>query len=182
QVGQRAAQARVAAAQALPGAALARHVHHLHGGMQGAQSQDLPAAVARNADNADPLSARHREESIGGARPATPTRSALTRLGSRETQSSQELVLRRVGATRVTARTARRAKHCLRTIASGGSQPRTASERTRQSQRPRCLPLIISPAVCAQTAIDDTGAPPPGAPRRRPAITPIQYVGLAVLI
>jgi Zn-dependent protease len=36
--------------------------------------------------------------------------------------------------------------------------------------------------VCAQTAIDDTGAPPPGPPRRRPAITPIQYVGLAVLI
>ena len=41
--------------------------------------------------------------------------------------------------------------------------------------------LIISPAVCAQTAVDNSGAPP-GAPRRGPAITPIQWVGLAVLI
>ena len=41
---------------------------------------------------------------------------------------------------------------------------------------------MISPAVCAQTATDDTGAPPPGPPRRRPTITPIQWVGLAVLV
>src|SRR5919199_4605767 len=41
---------------------------------------------------------------------------------------------------------------------------------------------MISPAVCAQTAVDNTGAPPPGTPRRGPGITPIQWVGLAVLI
>jgi Zn-dependent protease len=37
--------------------------------------------------------------------------------------------------------------------------------------------------VCAQTAIDNSGAPPPGPPRRRQQqrITPIQWVGLAVL-
>jgi Zn-dependent protease len=36
--------------------------------------------------------------------------------------------------------------------------------------------------VCAQTAVDNSGAPPPGAPRRGTGITPIQWVGLAVLI
>jgi Zn-dependent protease len=41
---------------------------------------------------------------------------------------------------------------------------------------------MISPAVCAQTAVDNTGAPPPGTPRRGPGITPIQWVGLAVLV
>jgi Zn-dependent protease len=36
--------------------------------------------------------------------------------------------------------------------------------------------------VCAQTAIDSSGVPPPpGAPRRQNQITPIQYVGLAAL-
>jgi Zn-dependent protease len=38
-------------------------------------------------------------------------------------------------------------------------------------------------SVCAQTAIDPSGAPSPGPPRRpRQQITPIQWVGLAVLI
>ena len=36
--------------------------------------------------------------------------------------------------------------------------------------------------MCAQTAIDNSGAPPPGPPRGRTQITPIQWVGLAVLI
>jgi Zn-dependent protease len=38
--------------------------------------------------------------------------------------------------------------------------------------------------VCAQTAIDDSGTPPPPAPPRGPfqGITPIQWVGLAALI
>jgi Zn-dependent protease len=37
--------------------------------------------------------------------------------------------------------------------------------------------------VCAQTAIDNSGAPPPGPPRRQQqGITPIQWVGLAVLV
>lgn len=36
-------------------------------------------------------------------------------------------------------------------------------------------------SVCAQTAVDNSGAPP-GQPRRRQTITPIQWVGLAVLI
>lgn len=36
--------------------------------------------------------------------------------------------------------------------------------------------------MCAQTAIDSSGTPPPpGAPRRQNRITPIQYVGLAAL-
>jgi Zn-dependent protease len=35
--------------------------------------------------------------------------------------------------------------------------------------------------VCAQTAVDNSGAPP-GPPRRQQGITPIQWVGLAVLI
>jgi Zn-dependent protease len=35
--------------------------------------------------------------------------------------------------------------------------------------------------VCAQTTVDNSGAPP-GAPRRGPGITPIQWVGLAVLL
>jgi Zn-dependent protease len=41
---------------------------------------------------------------------------------------------------------------------------------------------MIRPAVCAQTAVDNSGAPPPGPPRRQPGITPIQWVGLAVLV
>jgi Zn-dependent protease len=36
--------------------------------------------------------------------------------------------------------------------------------------------------VCAQTAIDNSGVPPPGAPRRGSQITPIQWLGLAGLI
>jgi Zn-dependent protease len=37
--------------------------------------------------------------------------------------------------------------------------------------------------VCAQTAIDNSGTtPPPNAPRRRNRITPVQWVGLAVLV
>jgi len=40
---------------------------------------------------------------------------------------------------------------------------------------------IILPSVCAQTAIDNSGAPPPGAPPRGQQITPIQWVGLAAL-
>jgi Zn-dependent protease len=37
--------------------------------------------------------------------------------------------------------------------------------------------------VCAQTAIDSSGTPPPpNAPRRRNQITPVQWVGLAVLV
>ena len=35
--------------------------------------------------------------------------------------------------------------------------------------------------MCAQTTVDNSGAPP-GAPRRGPGITPIQWVGLAVLL
>jgi Zn-dependent protease len=41
---------------------------------------------------------------------------------------------------------------------------------------------MISPAVCAQTALDNSGAAPPGAPRPRQGITPIQWVGLGVLV
>ena len=42
---------------------------------------------------------------------------------------------------------------------------------------------IIRPTVCAQTAIDNSGTtPPPNAPRRRNRITPVQWVGLAVLV
>jgi Zn-dependent protease len=37
-------------------------------------------------------------------------------------------------------------------------------------------------SVCAQTAIDNSGAPPPQAPRRGSQITPIQWVGLAALL
>ena len=36
--------------------------------------------------------------------------------------------------------------------------------------------------MCAQTAVDDTGATPPQAPRRGSQITPIQWVGLAALL
>lgn len=36
--------------------------------------------------------------------------------------------------------------------------------------------------MCAQTAIDSSGSPPSGTPRRQNQITPIQWVGLAVLI
>ena len=36
--------------------------------------------------------------------------------------------------------------------------------------------------MCAQTAIDNSGAPPPGTPRRGSQITPIQWLGLAGLI
>jgi Zn-dependent protease len=36
--------------------------------------------------------------------------------------------------------------------------------------------------VCAQTAVDNSGAPPPQAPRRGSQITPIQWVGLAALL
>jgi Zn-dependent protease len=36
--------------------------------------------------------------------------------------------------------------------------------------------------VCAQTAIDSSGTPPPGAQRPKQRITPIQWVGLAVLV
>jgi Zn-dependent protease len=41
---------------------------------------------------------------------------------------------------------------------------------------------MISPAVCAQTAIDNSGASQPGAPRQGQRITPIQWVGLGVLV
>ena len=36
--------------------------------------------------------------------------------------------------------------------------------------------------MCAQTAVDDSGATPPQAPRRGAGITPIQWVGLAALL
>lgn len=36
--------------------------------------------------------------------------------------------------------------------------------------------------MCAQTAIDSSGASPSGPPRQRPGITPIQWAGLAVLV
>src|SRR5579859_3126794 len=43
-----------------------------------------------------------------------------------------------------------------------------------------CPPIILR--MCAQTAVDNSGAPPPQAPKRGTGITPVQWVGLAALI
>jgi Zn-dependent protease len=40
---------------------------------------------------------------------------------------------------------------------------------------------MMSPVVCAQAAVDNSGVPP-GPPRQRQTITPIQWVGLGVLV
>ena len=78
-----------------------------------------------------------------------------------------------------------RVAHERERFRSYGSLTPTLSQTEKEFKRGTRNPergTPYDPAVCAQTAVDSSGAPPPGPPRKQPGITPIQWVGLAVLV